>query len=88
MENDFRIALEDNNSILNTALNIVPGVESGMFPLVSNFMENLLKNLTLLSLYFSRYPYILNLLSFQEVKDLFKDKFDIFTMMNEQMSQA
>ena len=37
-----------------------------------NFLDYL-KNLTLLSLYFHNYPYLLNLLSFQEVIEIFED---------------
>ena len=65
IQNDFRDALADNGSILNMALNMFSGLESGIFSLAGNFMENLMKNLTLLSLYFNIYPYIFNLLSFQ-----------------------
>ena len=85
IQNDFRDALADNGSILNMALNMFSGLESGVVPLAGDFMENLMKNLTLLSLYFNIYPYIFNLLSFQEVKNLFNEKMDMLLVMNEQM---
>ena len=80
IQNDFRDALADNGSILNMALNMFSGLDSGIISLTGNFMENLMKNLTLLSLYFNIYPYIFNLLSFQEVKNLFNEKKDMLVI--------
>ena len=85
IQNVFRDALADNGSILNMALNMFSGLESEIIPLTGNFMEKLMKNLTLLSLYFNIYSYIFNSLSFQEVKNLFNEKMDMFVIMNEQI---
>ena len=42
----------------------------------------LLEDLTLLSLYFNQYPYLFNLLSFQEVKDLFEEEIPLIFIDN------
>ncbi len=82
VENDLRESMADNNSLLNMASNLVEGIDNSFF--TTNI--NIAKNITLLSLYFNNYPYLLNLLSFQEIKDLFQVQPTIITMLNSQMN--
>ena len=79
--------LEGGNSTLNFALNFIQGMDNlgginlgnlnlGNFNLNNIIIEsnkNNAKNIALLSLYFSNCPYLLNYLSFQEVKEIFKN---------------
>ena len=73
--------LEGGNSTLNFALNFlqgmgnIDGINLGNFILNDIIIEsnkNNAKNIALLSLYFNKCPYLLNYLSFQEVKEIFK----------------
>ena len=71
---DTKETFTDGNSPFNIMKNAagvgdIPEQLKLMFSLKIN---DDLKNLCLLSLYFSKFPYLLNLLSFQEVKDLLK----------------
>ena len=52
----------------------------------SNSYVNMTKYLTLLSLYFSKYPFLLNLLSIQEIKNLFQVQVTTSIMINTQFS--
>ena len=60
------------NPLSNILGNLDPTLMNIMPQLGVNLMTNMTKYLTLLSLYFSNYPYLLNLLSIQEIKDLFQ----------------
>ena len=60
--NDMKEGLTDLKSPLIT----IPGIDL-------NLVIDILKDLCLLSFYFSKYPYLLNLLSFQEIKDILKN---------------
>ena len=82
VENDLREAMEDENTLLNMTSNLVGGMDNSFFTM----NINIAKNITLLSLYFNNYPYLLNLLSFQEIKDLFQVQPTIFTMTNAQIN--
>ena len=71
---DTKETFTDGNSPFNIMKNAagvgdIPEQLKLMFSLKIN---DDLKNLCLLSLYFSKFPYLLNLLSFQEIKDLLK----------------
>ena len=70
IENDFKEALTNEGHLLCSLAKKITGMEELIFQSTKTNIENL----TLLSLYFSKYPYLLNLLSFQEVKDLFNDE--------------
>ena len=70
IENDFKEGLTDESYPLYSIAKKVTEMEEAVFQTT----KNIIKNLTLLSLYFSKYPYLLNLLSFQEVKDLFNNE--------------
>ena len=68
--NDFIEANMENNSPFNLFAIFSHQIGKGVMEQVINN----LKNLTLLSLYFSKYPYIFNLLSAEEVNALFITK--------------
>ena len=80
IKNDLKEAIRENNSPLHMAANFAPGMQD---ILISRAIE-LSKNLTLLLLYFNKYPYLFNLLSFEEVKKLFKVKLNVFTVQERQ----
>ena len=74
--NDMKEAMAEANSPLNLAANFIPEMDDDFFKRTIN----LTLSLTLLSLYFSRYPYLFNLLSFQEVKNLFTSQVTFMMM--------
>ena len=68
---DFEETKNEGNSPLNFGVNFFKTINN------QNFFLSYLdysKNLILLSLYFNEYPYLLNLLSFQEVKEAFEEE--------------
>ena len=79
--NDLKEAMRERNSVLNFTANFVSGQENAF--LLSTI--ELSKNLTLLSFYFNKYQYLLNLLSYQEIKDLFKVSVTPVIIYNSQM---
>ena len=68
---DVKNDLAEDDCPLNEVVKLFPRIEKELY--IESIIDNT-KNLTILSLYFSKYPYLFNLLSFQEVKDLFKEK--------------
>ena len=83
IENDFLETEEENYFPLYFYANIFK--EKGEEFFRSKINE--LKYLTLLSLYFSKYPYIFNLLSFNEIKDLLnaQNKNELIAKIHEQL---
>ena len=80
--------MEGGNSIFNFVLNNLQGIDNiGGINLGGLNINNILiksniknsKNIALLSLYFSKFPYLLNYLSFKEVIEIFKTS-DIIDM--------
>ena len=67
---DFKETDVQNNSILNIIVIISKGIGEGLL----NILLDNLFNLTFISLYFSRYPYVLNLLTAEEVYELLKSE--------------
>ena len=67
IKNDMKEASTENNSFLYLAADYLGGFKQSIYQIGIP----LVKNLTLLSLYFNQYPYLLNLLTFQEVEELF-----------------
>ena len=65
--NDFKETNFEGDNPLISTLNLLKNNE-----LAFQLHINNLKNLPLISLYFSKYPYLYNLLTFEEIKDLFK----------------
>ena len=68
IEKDFKETIIDDKSPLYLYAKIFKENDKECFRSIINYI----KNISLLSLYLSQYPYLLNLLSFNEVKDLFK----------------
>ena len=70
IEKDFQETIIDDKSPFYLYVKLFKENGKEYFQSVINYI----KNISLLSLYFSQYPYLLNLLSFNEVKELFKVK--------------
>ena len=68
IQKDFKETNNKRNLIFYLGVNFFKNDKNSFH----NFLDYL-KNLTLLSLYFHNYPYLLNLLSFQEVTEIFED---------------
>ena len=64
--NDMKESSPEKNSILNLLANNIGGIPE---QLIYQVNIPIIKNITLLSLYFNKYPYLLNLLSFQGVEE-------------------
>ena len=76
--NDLKEIITEEGSPLYLVAKTLPGIEE---QLIQTNINNI-KNLTLLSLYFSKYPYLLNLLSYQEVEDFFNTEINVSMIMN------
>ena len=81
IENDFH-KIEGDNSHFNFGNNFFGDGNDKKTEF--HYFVRILKNLTLLSLYFNQYPYLYNLLSFSEVKDIF-NKLDEPEIINERL---
>ena len=76
---NFKDANFEGNSSLALTLNKLIRNKS----VIESYSKNLL-NLIIVSLYFHKYPYIFNVLSFEEVKAHFEEEADFFMMMKQE----
>ena len=68
--NDIKKSTTENSSIINLFINNLARIRGeAVYQLIISFV----KYPILLSLYFNKYPYLLNLLTFQEVEEIIKD---------------
>ena len=76
--NDLKEVMLNKSSPLNMVSNFVAGAEEAFLQTTIKTI----KNVTLLSFYFSKYPYLFNLLSFQEIKDIFNSEINVGFILN------
>ena len=76
--NDFEDKIKENISLFNIGANLLTELRNENNDMFETF-RRLIKNLTLISLYFDQYPFLLNLLSSQEIKNLFQEDISHFT---------
>ena len=70
--NDMKGTSPEKKSIFNLVTNQLGGIGGMAEQFVYQTNIPIIKNIALLSLYFNKYPYLLNLLTFEEVEELFK----------------
>ena len=68
--NDLKKSTTENTSIINLFINNLAGIGGEA---IYQMIISIIKYPILLSLYFNKYPYLLNLLTYQEVEEIFKD---------------
>jgi len=76
-ENELRNPKEKENLFLNVFTNFFgEKIDKSFFDSFNELTIDMAEILILISLYFSKYPYLLNILSYQEVKNLIKVQLD------------
>ena len=79
--NDMKGTSPEKKSIFNLVTNQLRGIGGMEEQFVYQINIPIIKNIALLSLYFNKYPYLLNLLTFQEVIELFKKPITLDNIM-------
>ena len=72
---DYKESIPDENSPMFHCAKIFKTLDDEK----TKYLINTLKNSVLLSLYFNQYKYLLNLLSFEEIKNLYENELNIET---------